>query len=500
MTEVEHESSGTPSGSGDGSIMSDTRTECEQCGFEVRDAAECPVCGHASGSARFDRRRVLKAAGLTSVAGLFGVLVHGASNQQHPASQRAAPDGPPTADREQMKRLSRVRDRGARGNCVDATAMSEVRADVSPGDEISGVIEEISSGELLVFPPGRFTWSSKVQVDVDDWGISCQPDTVFEVPAGWGDGERVRLLNTRSSRRVADNILLEHLTFDSPGRAAPGLNLKVRNRGFANGIHYALDGPTSRGQQTSGLYGTVENRGGCLRIENYRQFNNGNVAGYGGGDTRIGVYVGAGNQGTVHLVNPVLQGFPNNACYVSRHPGTVIVEGGLLMNNNVSAVRMSGGVTVRDTTIVIDTESYRTGRGLLEGDAHNTRGLWGDSMRTGTEGGLAVNTSFILRSYRTSQGLVDILENPILYIDDCQFLLNDDLPAVSGDDGGRIIVTDTTFDADEAGATAGRGSISGSGNCIAPTVTPGTVPAETRLGCEFDWTRTHPETPGRDAG
>ncbi|MFC6976812.1 hypothetical protein ACFQL1_22290 [Halomicroarcula sp. GCM10025709] len=64
----------------------------------------------------------------------------------------------------------------------------------------------------------------------------------------------------------------------------------------------------------------------------------------------------------------------------------MIVEDGLLMNNNVSAVRVSGGVEVRDTTIVIDTERYTDGPGVIDGGQHNTRGVWGDNRGRGLTG------------------------------------------------------------------------------------------------------------------
>jgi len=244
---------------------------------------------------------------------------------------------------------------------VDESKMTERKVDISSGDEVSGIIRNVEFGELLVFPSGTFSWSEKAEVCIDDWGIRCQSDTVFEVPAGLGDGEHARLIKTVSESNIADNFLLENLTFDSPGRAAPGLRLGVRSAAHVDGLHYRMNGPTSNQQQENGISAKVTNEDGVLRIDDYRQFNNGDLGGYADGDSRIGIFVGAGHRGTVRLVNPILQGFPNNGCYVSRQEGTVRIEGGLLANNNVSAVRVSGGIEVHDTTIFIDTDHYVDG-------------------------------------------------------------------------------------------------------------------------------------------
>ena len=244
---------------------------------------------------------------------------------------------------------------------VDESKMTEHKVDISNGDEVSEIVRNVESGELLVFPSGTFSWSEKAEVYIDDWGIQCQSDTVFEVPVGLGDGERARLLKTVDGNNIADNFLLKNLTFDSPGRAAPGLRLGVRSVAHVDGLHYRMNGPTSNQQQENGISAKVTNEDGVLRIDEYRQFNNGDLGGYASGDSRVGIFVGAGHQGTVHLVNLVLQGFPNTGCYVSRQEGTVRIEEGLLANDNVSAVRVSGGIEVHDTTIFIDTDHYVDG-------------------------------------------------------------------------------------------------------------------------------------------
>jgi len=381
-------------------------------------------------------------------------------------------------------------------SAVEESAMTETQVDVSNGEEVSGIIDNVSSGELLVFPAGTFTWSARALVTVDNWGIRCDPDTVFEVPTGWGDGDMGLILKTVSGGSVADNFLLENLTVDSPGRAAPHIRLGARTTARVDGLHYRMNGPLSNGQHGNGITAFVTDADGTLEIKDYRQFNNGDLGGYGGGDSRIGIFVGNRNDGTVHLINPVLQGFPNNGCYVSRQPGTVIVDGGLLMNNNVSAVRVSGGVEVRNTTIVIDIDEYLDGPGVIDATAHNTRGLWGDSRDAGTAGGTITGVSVINRSYRRCTGLVENgMDNPWMDVADSQFLLDADVTGANAD-SGEIEVLSCGFDGSSPG-TAGIGNITGSGNHLNPDIDPGQVTVESNDGYAFDWSQTHAETPGR---
>lgn len=349
--------------------------------------------------------------------------------------------------------------------------------DVSPGDEVSGIVDAIDSQELVVFPSGRFTWTEQARVTRDQWGVICQDDTVFEVPVGLGDNEDGEVITTDYRSGIADEFLLQGLTFDAAGRAAPGLGLGVRNTATVTGLEYLMNGPTSDREHENGIRAYVENPDGCLRIDDYYQFNNGDLGGFGGGDSRIGIWVGSENEGTIHLRNPVLQGFPNNACYVSYQPGQVIIDGGLLSNNNVSAVRVSGGVTVRDTTVYLDVDDYLEGPGVLEASAHNTRGLWGDNSGPGADGGLASNVTFIINSYQRCTGLATLFNNPMMTVRDSQFLLNTDIAAVQVD-SGVIAVEGCQFNGGASSATAGVGDITGSGNHVASNIDPGDVPVD----------------------
>lgn len=102
------------------------------------------------------------------------------------------------------------------------------------------------------------------------------------------------------------------------------------------------------------------------------------------------------------------------------------------------------------------------------------------------------NCSFILRSYDESQGLIDILENPHITVRNSQFLLNEEIDAVTGDPG-EITVTNCGFTGD-APATAGTGNITGTNNCVTGNVEPGVVSVNpNRQDCgTFDWRRVHP--------
>jgi hypothetical protein len=426
-----------------------------------------------------NRRAFLSAAATAGVVGVAGCnYLDGTPDQSARPTGEAptqTPEGTPIQDPEQTPTLTSSQ------RIIDTGRMKKVAADVSPGDEVSMLVNDIESGELLVFPPGKFKWAGQATVVADNWGIMCHKDTVFEVPAGIGDGEEHELLSTFSRERASDYFLLENLTFDSPGRAAPAIHLGVEKLAHVAGLHYKMNGPLSDQWQENGLRAFVTEADGVLWVDDYTQFNNGDLGGYGGGDSRIGIWVGPRNDGTVHLSNPILQGFPNNACYVSRQPGTVIIEGGLLMDNNVSAVRVSGGVVVRGTTIYLDVDRYLEGPGVLEADAHNTRGVWGDNHGPGTNGGLVTDTTFILRSYRKSYGLATILRNRKMTIRNCHFILDSDIVGVVADNG-EIVVENSAFGGQSLGSVAGTGNITGSGNSVARNIAPGDIPFTRR--CE----------------
>ncbi|WP_255196455.1 hypothetical protein [Halorarius litoreus] len=389
--------------------------------------------------------------------------------------------------------------RTSRGEKDYLSEIKRVPIDATDGDEISGIVQSVANREILKFPAGTFRWSSEASVLVDDWGIQCQEDTIFEVPAGFGEDEQGTLLRTATGNRVADNYFLQNLTFDSPGRAAPQLTLGARNSATIDGLHYRMNGPLSGGSQGNGISVAVSNPGGSFRINDYWQFNNGDIGRYGSG-TRIGIFVRPPHDGTIRLTNPILQGFPNNACYVSRHGGRVIIENGLLMNNNVSAVRVSGGVEVYDTTVVIDTDTYVQGEGQLTDGAHNTRGFWGDGDHpAAAPGGLVSGCSVILDSYERCTGLVNNrFENRSLNVKDTQFLANADIDGTFQIGNSTVECSNCRFDGTSERTTLGRaesGIIVGRENTSNPRFDPGVMPIKSYRNYDFDWNRTHPVTP-----
>jgi hypothetical protein len=448
------------------------------------------------------RRTFLRTAGIVGVAGIAGCpsddtrertqthpenatepvpteTITGTSVSS-PATETAAPTS--TRGREGLVPLARTE------FDVDTSGMSEVFLDISDGENLADVVRGISSGEVMVVPEGRFLWDRRVRVASDNWGIRCHPEAVIEVPNGYGKGTGGEILTTDGEDGVADNFLLENLRFDTTsGRAAPGIKLSVRNGAHVSGLQYEMDGPLENIYQENGVKAYVENPDGELRIDDYHQMNNGDLGGYASGDSRIGLWVGSRNNGTVRVRNPVLQGFPNNGCYVSRQPGDVVIQGGFLVNNNVSAVRVSGGVEVRDAVVYIDIDSYLQGRGVLEGPSHNTRGVWGDALSAGTEGGLVTDSTLVLKSYRRCNGLAAILDNPSMTVRNCRFQLDADIDCVQAN-GGEISVENCDFLGESRESTAGVGRISGSGNCIVSYINPGAVPVEDvcRRSCPGD--------------
>lgn len=373
----------------------------------------------------------------------------------------------------------------------DPSLMELRYVDIEDGDEVSGIIESVADGEVLVFPAGQFRWSETVNKVANNWGIVGQPHdrTVFMIPE-----DDFRFMNTALGSsvtgRASENLLLKNLTFDSPGRANPSLRLGVESMGHVENLHYRCNGMIRTGSMENGVLAFVQDEEGDLTLRNYKQHNNGRLSDYNSGDGRVGLWTGGGHFGTAQVINPVLTGFPNNACYVGRTSGTVNIIGGYLANNNVSCVRVSGGITVRGTTMELDIDSYLDGPGETTGGVggYNTRMIWGDRRGAGSPGGLVQGCSFVLRSYDNSQGLVHMLDNPHLTVRESQFFLGDQITAVDTS-SDEITLSNNVFDGD-ASATAGVGTIHGRNNCVVEGIDPGDVPTIDR-NCEFNWARTH---------
>ena len=122
---------------------------------------------------------------------------------------------------------------------------------------------------------------------------------------------------------------------------------------------------------------------------------------------------------------------------------------------------------------------------MIEADAHNTRGAWSDMRERGEAGGSLTGVSFVLQNYRNTQELADILENPYMTLENCQFLLNDTIEAVSADTG-EIDVSGCRFDGNATDSAAGVGDITGSDNHLHPDIDPGQVTVASNDNYAFD--------------
>ncbi|WP_436926718.1 PKD domain-containing protein [Halosimplex amylolyticum] len=380
--------------------------------------------------------------------------------------------------------------------------MTEVQVDVSPGDEVSDIIDNVQAGELLVFPSGTFQWSSAVQhIGRTDFGIRCQSDTVFEIPAGWGDSTQ---LGTQQILDLSDcdNFLLENLTFDSPGRAAPGMKLQCDTAGHVKNLHYACDGPLSHDAHDFGMVPYVSDPNGLLLIENYRQHNNGDIGGYGSGDSRGAVWTGRAHEGHIYFSNPVLSGFPNNIFYTGRTTGQITIEDGFLANSNVSAVRCSGTTTVRNTTVYMDIDTYMDGPGTLNEGAHNFRAFWGETGGgVGEPGGTIENCDVVVESLWYSSSLFNIEDAEYMDISGTQVLLDSENlnirdGVVVDHDSVESTLENCRFDGVDTEVPLGDGPLGGSNIYANPDMNHGTLPVTSTTDYAFDWSTVHPETPG----
>ncbi|RQH00253.1 right-handed parallel beta-helix repeat-containing protein [Natrarchaeobius oligotrophus] len=374
---------------------------------------------------------------------------------------------------------------------ADPSAMSERTLDVSDGDDLSSHVSNSSNGELLVVPEGTYKWNSRVSFSRRNWGIRGDGDVTIMIPSSWGtNGRQEFLLNV-----TGDNVLVENLTFDSDGRPGVGMRCIVDTVASIRDIHIANDGPrTWDVAHTRAFAVGAGSSNGHVELDGITIHNNGNIAQYNGGHSRVGVWCSRSGRLTVR--NSVFSGFPNNAIY-TRMPGEMLVENCVFANNSPSSIRLGGdNEVVRNCTFYGDfsldgTTSSYPGRGVT-----NASGIMADRRERASDGGTVEDCSFIYRDVSNATGAVRMFDNRRLTVENCQFLLDQsNVPGVGIQRRTTVDVSDCIFDTEnDSGASALGGSSSNYGTVrnisVSPGLSNGAASAD-RDDLEFDWDRAH---------
>jgi len=213
---------------------------------------------------------------------------------------------------------------------------------------------------LLKFPDqdipidnyGGGATESAIELKGNNFGMLGQPGTRFVFPSGYNYSIALNTNGTTNTNVLFKNIDIDLTAEDS----TPGLVIKATDNLQVHDVRYIGAGDTNSADVQNALMPTLT-EGGSGTIKNVTVLNKGELYSKheGNGNTRVGIYIGLSNYGTITIKNCRFEGFPNNGLYTSRTHGTVHVEGGVYRNNDVSQVRLgSDGSYVRGATIEVD--------------------------------------------------------------------------------------------------------------------------------------------------
>ena len=213
---------------------------------------------------------------------------------------------------------------------------------------------------LLKFPDqdipidnyGGGATESAIELKGNNFGMLGQPGTRFVFPSGYNYSIALNTNGTTNTNVLFKNIDIDLTAEDS----TPGLVIKATDNLQVHDVRYIGAGDTNSADVQNALMPTLT-EGGSGTIKNVTVLNKGELYSKheGNGNTRVGIYIGSSNYGTITIKNCRFEGFPNNGLYTSRTHGTVHVEGGVYRNNDVSQVRLgSDGSYVRGATIEVD--------------------------------------------------------------------------------------------------------------------------------------------------
>lgn len=236
---------------------------------------------------------------------------------------------------------------------------------IGPNDPIDEALERADAagdldGVLLDFPPGTYRLSDGFSISPDgDFGI-VGPRATFRLDP-----------DLRCEVKIHDlsRGLFEGFTFDQrAGRAAVSVLLSTDGHIDARDLTYRGTAAAVDDDQGALLRPVAENRTASIRIDDLHARGGTNAGSHAwvGSDPPpnhvaggiVGAFVGRANEGVVQFVDPVLHGW-ENGLYATRTRGAVQVIGGRFVNNNNTAVRISGAESFCDgATIVLDAQRW----------------------------------------------------------------------------------------------------------------------------------------------
>lgn len=244
-------------------------------------------------------------------------------------------------------------------------------ADPTGATDITPILGNIAADNTLILvPPGDYLLGSQWTFNgYNRFAIVARDGATFRIAAGatttstptWILGEGLA---------TGGELLLENLTFDtSTDNAGMAVRAHVDRRLIVDGME--VNGQNYHDTPCLQPSVTTPNGMGVVRHLRLPDGSEPDWVGTSLADAPTGVFVAPAHTGTIRFEDCHIANFPNNGLYASGAEGTVIVDGGRFVNNNVENVRVSDGGIVKNATIVQDAVPANYGTTEL-----NQRGVW----------------------------------------------------------------------------------------------------------------------------
>jgi len=296
------------------------------------------------------RRRFLRQSGAAALLGTFA----GCSVGEQPDQQEGTDTTPGVSGDEQAGEPATLQERASIpagvGDIFDAVLnVQELGADPEGEQPITSLLrEQIADNTLLVFPEGRYRMGRIDATDVSNFGLvslqGTQPTLVPTEPAAdMGDW----FIALRG-----ENILVNGFELDFTADGYGGRTQIVTTDGdfWCGNIH--VRGQLSDSVDAFGF--VVQHPDGTGTAERLIARDGGKT----NGGATIGIFIGLGHAGKIHINDCEMWHFPGKGIYGSgpgeraagAGGGTIHVNGGLYKNNNPANIRLGGGSTIRNVT------------------------------------------------------------------------------------------------------------------------------------------------------
>ncbi|MFC7157959.1 hypothetical protein ACFQPA_21305 [Halomarina halobia] len=318
----------------------------------------------------------------------------------------------------------------------------------------------MQNGTLIEFPEGTYVFDGdNAQNGLRRFGVRGLGDSKGDVQFRTSNGQEAFFLTVRGGR----DILLENVTFDqtmSRNGGDIGNAFQLEDGLQVHDVEFI--GMNSRGDDRPSLLPKITDPDGEALITGFVQTGPSVFIGHGANDGAGGVY--SGHMGTItfrdcHIENAAGDG----GLYTGKHEGSTNFENCFFKNNDMAAIRMGAGSSIRDSTVVVDFDDAHPKN---VGNPGGTIGIYFASAQHGKTGGGVYNCDVIVKSMPGgSQGAISINSSDgDVTIKDTRIRCDVNMPAIRAWKPGSRFSNRGHKTPDEANITIENVSITGSGS------------------------------------